>query len=147
MILHTHKLLVYVCVFEHRGYLRPGSTRALCFVRYTISIPSAASNSPRTNLKICSTLENHLSSCKFYFLVKYLQEARAHMNYGAILHLNGKYTEATKSYLTALRLKPEDDVTLMNLKKVMEISESSKSLVLISCQQNINHKDLLSSES
>ncbi len=62
------------------------------------------------------------------------------MNYGAILHVNRKYTEATKSYLTALRLKPEDDVTLMNLKKVMAISKTSKSLVLISCQHN---KDLL----
>lgn len=43
------------------------------------------------------------------------------MNLGAILHVNGKYSEAEESYLMALELKPTDDVTLLNLKKLRQL--------------------------
>ena len=35
-----------------------------------------------------------------------MQEATAHMNLGAMLHMNGKLAEAEQSYLAALQLKP-----------------------------------------
>jgi len=56
----------------------------------------------------------------FVFLLLW-QESRAHMNLGAILHVNGKYSEAEGSYLAALELKPTDDVTLLNLKKLRQL--------------------------
>lgn len=43
------------------------------------------------------------------------------MNLGAILHVIGKYNEAEESYLKALGLKPSDDVTLLNLKKLRQL--------------------------
>ena len=33
------------------------------------------------------------------------------MNLGAMLHVNGKLEEAEQSYLAALRIKPDDQVT------------------------------------
>lgn len=50
-----------------------------------------------------------------------MQEAAAHMNLGAIYHLNGKLLKAEESYLEALRLKPNDSVTLSNLKKLRNL--------------------------
>lgn len=47
-----------------------------------------------------------------------LQDAEYHSNLGAILHLNGKYTAAAASYRRALQLKPNDEITLTNLKRV-----------------------------
>jgi len=46
------------------------------------------------------------------------QVALAHMNLGAMLHYNGKLREAELSYLNALRLQPNDDVTRANLEKL-----------------------------
>jgi len=40
------------------------------------------------------------------------------MNLGAMLHYNGKLQEAELSYLNALRLQPNDDVTRANLQKL-----------------------------
>ena len=54
------------------------------------------------------------------------QEATAHMNLGAMLHYNGKLDEAEKSYLAALRLKPNDEITRSNLHKVRNLLGKSK---------------------
>jgi Flp pilus assembly protein TadD len=43
------------------------------------------------------------------------------MNLGAMLHVNGKLTEAEQSYLEALRLKPDDHITRMNLQKLRHL--------------------------
>ena len=43
------------------------------------------------------------------------------MNLGAMYHFNGKLTEAEKSYLEALRLKPDDEVTTENLRKLRNL--------------------------
>ncbi|XP_009857867.3 protein O-mannosyl-transferase TMTC2 [Ciona intestinalis] len=44
--------------------------------------------------------------------------ASSHMNLGAILHLQGKLSEARKSYMQALSLKPMDPLVLENLEKL-----------------------------
>uniref|UniRef100_F6XAQ8 dolichyl-phosphate-mannose--protein mannosyltransferase n=1 Tax=Ciona intestinalis TaxID=7719 RepID=F6XAQ8_CIOIN len=44
--------------------------------------------------------------------------ASSHMNLGAILHLQGKLSEARKSYTQALSLKPMDPLVLENLEKL-----------------------------
>ena len=49
------------------------------------------------------------------------QMATTHMNLGAMLHYNGKLAEAEQSYLAALRLKPDDDVTQTNLRKLRNL--------------------------
>ncbi|CAG7723419.1 unnamed protein product [Allacma fusca] len=61
------------------------------------------------------------------------QEARAHMNLGAIRHLNRKYPEAHESYLTALILKPNDPMTMENLKKLCQLQGRTK--LLQSCSR------------
>lgn len=43
------------------------------------------------------------------------------MNLGAMLHVNGKLIEAEQSYLEALRLKPEDNITRANLQKLRHL--------------------------
>ena len=43
------------------------------------------------------------------------------MNLGAMLHVNGKLMEAEQSYLEALRLKPEDQITRTNLQKLRHL--------------------------
>lgn len=45
-------------------------------------------------------------------------DARAHTNLGAILHLLGRTQQATVSYKIALNLQPNDPTTLGNLKKL-----------------------------
>ena len=40
------------------------------------------------------------------------------MNLGALLHLTGRLNEAKASYLEAIRLDPEDELTLDNLRKL-----------------------------
>lgn len=45
-------------------------------------------------------------------------DARAHTNLGAILHLLGRTHQATLSYKIALNLQPNDPTTLGNLKKL-----------------------------
>lgn len=45
------------------------------------------------------------------------------MNLGAILHLNGKLSEAEANYLRALQLKPDDVITQSNLRKLWNIME------------------------
>ena len=57
----------------------------------------------------------------FLFLSSILQTATAHMNLGAILHLNGKLEEAERSYKEALRLKPDDSMTKDNLAKLQNL--------------------------
>lgn len=54
----------------------------------------------------------------FYYI---FQTATAHMNLGAILHLNGKLEEAERSYKEALRLKPDDSMTKDNLAKLQNL--------------------------
>lgn len=49
------------------------------------------------------------------------QDARGHTNLGAILHLNGKYSQAADSYREALRLQPDDVTTLTNLHKLYSL--------------------------
>lgn len=49
------------------------------------------------------------------------QEATSHMNLGAMLHVNGKLLEAEMSYLEALRLKPDDNITQNNLQKLRNL--------------------------
>jgi Flp pilus assembly protein TadD len=43
------------------------------------------------------------------------------MNLGAMLHVNGKLMEAEQSYLEALKLKPEDQITRTNLQKLRHL--------------------------
>ena len=43
------------------------------------------------------------------------------MNLGAMLHFNGKLEEAEQSYLMALKLKPEDQITRTNLNKLRNL--------------------------
>ena len=43
------------------------------------------------------------------------------MNLGAMLHVNGKLMEAEQSYLEALRLKPDDQITSTNLHKLRSL--------------------------
>ena len=54
----------------------------------------------------------------FFFTI---QEATAHMNLGAMLHFNGKLEEAEQSYLMALKLKPDDQITRTNLNKLRNL--------------------------
>ena len=51
----------------------------------------------------------------------WFQEARSHLNLGAMLHLNGKFMEAAISYREALRLQPDDVTTLTNLHKLYNL--------------------------
>ena len=55
-----------------------------------------------------------------------LQEATAHMNLGAMLHFNGKLTEAEESYLAALKLRPDDVTTRTNLQRLRNLIRSQK---------------------
>lgn len=45
-------------------------------------------------------------------------DARAHTNLGAILHLLGRTDQAATSYRKALALQPDDPTTLANLAKL-----------------------------
>lgn len=60
--------------------------------------------------------------CFFFFLLKAVklrpEDARAHTNLGAILHLLGQPAIAASSYREALRLQPGDRTTLANLGKL-----------------------------
>jgi len=49
------------------------------------------------------------------------QDPRGHTNLGAMLHLNGKYKEAERSYKKALKLQPDDETTLTNLHRLYGI--------------------------
>ena len=48
------------------------------------------------------------------------------MNLGAILHFNGRWEEAEKSYLRALKLRPNDPVTEGNLQKLRNLMRGIK---------------------
>jgi Flp pilus assembly protein TadD len=61
----------------------------------------------------------------FVLVVFVEQAALAHVNLGAMLHTNGKLTEAELSYLTALRLQPNDNVTRENLVKLRNLMKQS----------------------
>lgn len=62
-------------------------------------------------------------SLLFFFFCFLFQYPAALMNLGAILHLNGKLTEAEANYLRALQLKPDDVITQSNLRKLWNIME------------------------
>ena len=49
------------------------------------------------------------------------------MNLGAMYHLNGKLEEAEQSYMEALRLKPNDQTTLQNLRKLRSLMAKAAS--------------------
>ncbi|CAG0923838.1 unnamed protein product [Notodromas monacha] len=50
-------------------------------------------------------------------------DAASHMNLGAMLHLNGKYEEAERSYVKSLELRPNDATTLTNLERLHNLFE------------------------
>ena len=50
------------------------------------------------------------------------------MNLGAMLHLNGKLNEAELSYLEALRINPEDEITHKNLAKLRHLMQQRRGL-------------------
>ncbi|XP_026682465.1 transmembrane and TPR repeat-containing protein CG4341-like [Diaphorina citri] len=52
-------------------------------------------------------------------------DSRSHSNLGAMLHLNGRYVEAAKSYEEALRIEPGESTTLSNLKKLHKVMSRS----------------------
>lgn len=54
-----------------------------------------------------------------------LQSATAHMNLGAMYHINNKLKEAEASYLRALELKPDDVTTQQNLVKLRNLMSKS----------------------
>ena len=54
------------------------------------------------------------------------QAPTAHMNLGAILHVIGDLAEAEKSYLEALRLKPDDATTKTNLLKLRQLRANTE---------------------
>ena len=49
------------------------------------------------------------------------------MNLGAMYHLNGKLKEAEASYLKALQIKPDDQMTKDNLIKLRNLMQSRAS--------------------
>ncbi|VVC89828.1 unnamed protein product, partial [Leptidea sinapis] len=53
-------------------------------------------------------------------------DAEHHSNLGAILHLNGKYVAAATSYRRALQLKPNDEITITNLKRVRALMSNQR---------------------
>lgn len=54
------------------------------------------------------------------------QNPAAHMNLGAMLHLQEKLDEAEKSYMKALRLRPGDQLTEENLRKLRSLQARKK---------------------
>ncbi len=52
------------------------------------------------------------------------------MNLGAMLHLVGKLAQAQEHYLTALRLRPHDQATKINLQRLHRVM-SSKGMPII----------------
>ena len=54
------------------------------------------------------------------------QNPAAHMNLGAILHLQGKLDEAEWSYRRALELRPGDQLTEENLRKLRSLQAKRK---------------------
>lgn len=54
------------------------------------------------------------------------QNPVAHMNLGAMLHLQGKLDEAEQSYMKALDLKPGDQLTEENLRKLRSLQAKRK---------------------
>ncbi|XP_014663753.1 PREDICTED: transmembrane and TPR repeat-containing protein 2-like [Priapulus caudatus] len=59
------------------------------------------------------------------------EAASAHMNLGAILHMNGKLTDAEKAYQEALALNPRDHITQDNLRKLRNLMQQ---LGLLGCK-------------
>ena len=62
-----------------------------------------------------------MSAVKIYCFTSFIQIVTSHMNLGAMYHFNGKLADAEKSYLEALRLKPDDEVTTENLRKLRNL--------------------------
>ena len=55
------------------------------------------------------------------------QDVTVYRNLGAMLHVNGKYQEAEYNYRQALRLAPDDRVTLINLKRLHQLMTANNS--------------------
>ena len=53
------------------------------------------------------------------------QSFDGYANYGAFLHLTGKYTMAEKEYFKALEINPTDNVTRTNLHKLTSAMKDS----------------------
>lgn len=60
------------------------------------------------------------------------QNPAAHMNLGAILHVQGKLDEAEKSYGRALELRPGDQLTEENLNKLRSLRARRQKKYIIS---------------
>ena len=60
------------------------------------------------------------------FTIFFPQNPVAHMNLGAMLHLQGKLKEAEMSYTRALKLRPGDQLTEENLKKLRTLQAKRK---------------------
>ena len=58
------------------------------------------------------------------FSILGLQDPSSHMNLGAMLHLVGKLWEAEDHYYTALRLKPHDQATLINIQRLHKVMKA-----------------------
>lgn len=73
-------------------------------------------------LKVLKILTPSWSLFSFFLVLQAVKlrpnDARAHTNLGAILHLLGQTQQATLSYKNALNLQPDDPTTLGNLKKL-----------------------------
>lgn len=67
----------------------------------------------------------YLQCLLFIFYLYILQSATAHMNLGAMYHINNKLKEAEASYLRALELKPDDVTTQQNLVKLRNLMSKS----------------------
>lgn len=48
------------------------------------------------------------------------------MNLGALLHIKGRLEQAERSYLQALTIRPGDQLTLENLRKLRELMRRGK---------------------
>lgn len=59
------------------------------------------------------------------------QNPVAHMNLGAMLHMQGKLDEAEKSYMKALELRPGDQLTKENLRKLRSLKAKRNTKVNI----------------
>ncbi|KAK0410117.1 hypothetical protein QR680_004957 [Steinernema hermaphroditum] len=64
---------------------------------------------------------NQESEQLYAALVTVRPDGTSYSNYGAILHLNEKYAAAERAYRKALELKPEDEVTTANLRKLRRL--------------------------
>ena len=53
-----------------------------------------------------------------------MQDVTVYRNLGALLHVKGQWREAEDNYQLALRLVPDDRITLTNLKRLHQLVAS-----------------------